>query len=177
MIDVSTLSARPKRHRTARSRSRSIAACLSASNASGSPARRSANLLRLSPSSPRSESRSGRQAALLVSPHRAPATSFLAQRHARLNSLVGAATDVSCAGSCPILTFVRVVPTPVEGRCRRSIFLYAVPCLRRCREDRQGRAETYCDDEDFSHIYLLVSKPKLRVLASRTCARNTNLLG
>jgi hypothetical protein len=31
---------------------------------------------------------------------------------------------------------------------------YAVPRLRRGREDRQGRAETYCDDEYFSHIYL-----------------------
>ena len=71
----------------------------------------------------------------------------------------------SRAGSCPILTLVRVVPTAVEGRCRRSIFLYAVPRLRRGREDRQGNAETYCDDEDFSHIYLPVSKPFLAMCA------------
>jgi hypothetical protein len=60
----------------------------------------------------------------------------------------------SRAGSCTILTFVRVVPTAVEGGCRRSMPLYAVPCLRRGREDREGRAETYCDDEDFSHVSL-----------------------
>jgi hypothetical protein len=69
-------------------------------------------------------------------------------------SVVEVAADVICSCSCPILTLVRVVPTAVEGRSRRSVFLYAVSSLRRGRENRQGRAENYCDDEDFWHIYL-----------------------
>jgi hypothetical protein len=77
-----------------------------------------------------------------------------AQRGARLNSLVGVVTDVSCAGPRPILTFVGVVPTAVESRRRRNIFLYAVACLGRRREDPKGRAESYCDEEGFGHIYL-----------------------
>ena len=41
------------------------------------------------------------------------------------------------------------------------MFLYTVPGLRRGRNDRQGRAETHCDDKDFSHINLPVSKAEL----------------
>ena len=73
------------------------------------------------------------------------------------------ATDVGCAGSCPILTLVRVIPTSVEGCCRGGIFLCAIPCLRRSRKDSQGRAQTYCDDQKFSHITSR-KLPKLRVL-------------